>query len=186
MQNYTSSTRFGSSGGIIRSPEPLTNEQLIRAVPSIFAPDKHSSRSDKYTYISTSDMLDGMRKEGFEVYEARQGGSRIEGKAQFTKHMLRFRHASQVPSLHQTHSEIVLVNSHDGTSSYQLMSGLFRLVCSNGLIRADKETGRIRIPHKGNVMDDVLEGAYRIIKDGEDNANSINNLSNLTLSMMSN
>ena len=43
--------------------------------------------------------------------------------------------------------EVVLINSHDGTSAFKLLAGLFRLVCSNGLIVMDAQFGGISIPH---------------------------------------
>ena len=43
--------------------------------------------------------------------------------------------------------ELILLNSHDGTSSYQLMSGVFRTVCRNGLIVSEGEAQMIRVPH---------------------------------------
>jgi uncharacterized protein DUF932 len=39
---------------------------------------------------------------------------------------------------------LILLNSHDGTSSYQLMSGVFRIVCRNGLIVSEGEAQMIR------------------------------------------
>ncbi|EEF6566847.1 DUF945 domain-containing protein, partial [Salmonella enterica] len=30
--------------------------------------------------------------------------------------------------------EIILLNSHDGSSSYQMVPGLFRFICTNGLV----------------------------------------------------
>lgn len=43
--------------------------------------------------------------------------------------------------------EIVLLNSHNGLSSFNLKAGLFRLVCSNGLVVATSVFGGIRIKH---------------------------------------
>ncbi|MBV8275090.1 MAG: DUF932 domain-containing protein, partial [Verrucomicrobia bacterium] len=34
----------------------------------------------------------------------------------------------------QVRPEVVLVNSHDKSSAYQLHCGLFRLVCTNGMV----------------------------------------------------
>jgi hypothetical protein len=51
------------------------------AAPSIFALGKHASRSDRYTYIHTIEVLRGLRKEDFEPFMVAQGASRIEGKA---------------------------------------------------------------------------------------------------------
>jgi hypothetical protein len=159
--------RFGSGGAILRSKNgPLTDDQIIAAAPSVFAEDKHSSRSEKYTYIPTSEVLKGLRNEGFMPYEVRQGGSRDEEKRGFTKHMLRLRREGQV-QVGDSLREIILLNAHDGTSSYRLMSGLFRLVCSNGLVIADGQAQELRIPHKGDIVSQVIEGAYRVIDEGQ-------------------
>ena len=68
------------------------------AAPSIFAEGKHASRSERYTYIPTIDVLRGLRNEGFEPFMVAQGASRVEGKAEFTKHMIRMRHHRDVPA----------------------------------------------------------------------------------------
>src|SRR5699024_11228611 len=35
--------------------------------------------------------------------------------------------------------EIILLNSHDGSSSYQMIPGIFRFVCTNGLVCRSEE-----------------------------------------------
>lgn len=158
--------RFGSGASVLRSATPLTDEQIQHATPSVFADAKHDSRSERYTHIPTSEVLRGLRNEGFMPYEVRQGGSRIEEKRGFTKHLIRLRKETEM-QVGDSVRELVLVNSHDGTSSYQLMNGMFRLVCSNGLVVADGQASMIRIPHKGDIVGQVIEGAYSIIKEGE-------------------
>ncbi|MCV5696676.1 DUF945 domain-containing protein, partial [Escherichia coli] len=54
------------------------------------------------------------------------------------------------------------LNSHDGSSSYQMLPGLFRSVCQNGLI-CGESFGEVRVPHKGNVVEKVVEGAYEVL-----------------------
>jgi hypothetical protein len=71
-------------------------------------------------------VLRGLRKEGFEPFMVTQGASRVEGKAEFTKHMIRMRHAGQVQTQPEA-NEIILINSHDGASAYQMLAGMFRL-----------------------------------------------------------
>jgi hypothetical protein len=117
---------FGQNTFVIRSETPLGEEQMRRAAPSIFAEGKHGSRSERYTYIPTIDVLRGLRLEGFEPFMVAQSKSRIEGKTEFTKHMIRMRHAGQVNTRLEA-NEIILINSHDGASSYQMLAGLFRL-----------------------------------------------------------
>jgi len=86
--------------------------------------------SEKYRFFETSHIVEALMQEGFAVVRAQQSRSRIEGKQDFTKHLLRFRHASMADSAVQsTVPEIVLVNSHDGSSSYTLSLGLYRVIC---------------------------------------------------------
>ncbi len=148
--------------------EPLTNEQIMRAAPSAFAVDKHESRSHRYAYIPTSEVIDGLRENGFVPMFAKQGRSRVPGKAEFTKHLIRFRHTGQAAGLRKVGDvfpEVILVNSHDGTSAYKIMAGLFRLVCLNGMVVSDREFANISIPHKGNVTDLVIEGSYTVLSE---------------------
>lgn len=58
--------------------------------------------------------------------------------------------------------EIILLNSHDGTSSYHMLPELFRAVCTNGLV-CGESFGKVRVPHKGDVVSQVFEGAYVVL-----------------------
>ena len=156
-------TRFARNVHVVRSDLPLIEEQLRLAAPSIFAPGKHASRSERYTYIPTIEVLRGLRKEGFEPFMAAQSRSRIAGKTEYTKHMIRMRHAGQVAARGEA-NEIILINSHDGASSYQMLAGVFSFVCCNGLV-CGTVANDIRIPHKGNFQDEVIEGAFRVLGD---------------------
>ena len=157
-------SRFASHSPSLRSSSPLTDEQIRAVAPSIFAAEKHVSRSDRYTYIPTGEVLTALRKEGFEPFMVCQTRVRQDDRRDFTKHMVRMRHATQVNDAEA--NEIVLLNSHDGTSSYQLISGLFRYVCSNGLVFGDTFSD-VRVHHKGQIVDRVIEGAYEVL-DGFD------------------
>lgn len=149
------------------------------AAPSVFAEGKHASRSERYTYIPTIDVLRGLRKEGFEPFMVAQGQSRVEGKAEFTKHMIRMRHAGQVQTKPEA-NEIILINSHDGASSYQMLAGMLRFVCCNGLV-VGKVVEDIRIPHKGNIQGEVIEGAFRLLDQFETVEASAEGMKALTL-----
>ena len=145
----------------VRSDSPLTDEQIARYAPSILAVDKHESRSDRYTYIPTGEVLKGLKKEGFQPFMACQTRVRNSAKIDHTKHMLRLRHASQISGGEA--NEIILLNSHDGTSSYQMLAGVFRAVCSNGMV-CGEITSDIRIRHQGNILDQVIEGAFTVLE----------------------
>jgi hypothetical protein len=158
----TLATHLAPTTRVLRSEQPLGEDQMRAAAPSIFAEGKHASRSERYTYIPTIDVLRGLRQEA-------QGASRVEGKAAFTKHMIRMRHhrdrSGQVQARPET-NEIILINSHDGASSYQMLAGMFRFVCCNGLV-VGEVVDDIRIPHKGNIQGEVIESAFRVLDEFE-------------------
>ncbi len=62
-------SRFGRVNQI-RRDRPLTREDLMRHVPSVFSENKHESRSDRYTYIPTIILLDNLQREGFRPFFA--------------------------------------------------------------------------------------------------------------------
>ncbi len=123
-------SRFGYANQI-RRDRPLTYEELMRHVPSIFGEDRHTSRSEHYAYIPTITVLENLQREGFQPFFACQTRVRDQSRREYTKHMLRLRRAGEINGQHVP--EIILLNSHDGTSSYQMLPGYFRFVCQNGL-----------------------------------------------------
>ena len=152
-------SRFGRVHQI-RRDRPLTNDELMAHVPSVFGADKHESRSDRYTWIPTITVLENLKREGFQPFFACQTRVRDQSKREHTKHMLRLRREGQITG--KQVPEIILLNSHDGSSSYQMLPGLFRAVCQNGLI-CGESFGEVRVPHKGNVVEKVIEGAYEVL-----------------------
>ena len=156
-----SQVRFSRSRVEARSDrDPLNDDQLRRVAPSIFAEAAHDSRSKRYAYIPTSAVLAGLRREGFEPFMVAQARVRDESRREHTKHMLRLRHRSQI--IAPNTNEIILINSHDGSSAYHMTAGVYRLVCSNGLV-AFREEQDIKIPHKGEVADRVISSAYDVL-----------------------
>jgi hypothetical protein len=154
-------SRFASRSPVLRSDSPLSDDQIHRVAPSIFAEAPHESRSQRYAYIPTATVLTELRKEGFQPFMVTQTRTRHEDRRDFTKHMIRLRHASQINARGEA-NEIILLNSHDGTSSYQMLAGMFRFVCSNGLVCGDT-VADVRVPHKGDVAGQVIEGAYQVL-----------------------
>ena len=171
-------TRFAHRNtAYIQSREPLTDDQLRAVVPSAFAAEKHEGRSARYTYLPTIDVLAGLRREGFEPFMACQTRSRDENQRAHTKHMLRLRRPET--RTEGEASEVILINSHNGTTSYQMLAGVFRFVCMNGLAVGDCE--EIRVAHTGDIVGRVIEGAYSVVKDFERVQAATNEMKAITL-----
>jgi hypothetical protein len=158
----------------LRSPSrytnaPLTEDELFRRAPSIFATEAHESRSQRFRPIPTIDVLRALSKEGFHAVGAKQSRSRDESKRDFTKHMIRLRRFDDVSRTKSSDSvcEIILKNANDGTSAYDLLSGMFREICLNGLIACTDKIDTVKVRHSGNAIENVIEGTYTVLSQTE-------------------
>ena len=154
---------------MIKNNNSLTREQLIELVPSAFANQQSPKVSNKYTFISTATVLEDMKKLGWEPFNASQRKSRKDEDAMFTKHLIRLRN-DEVGKIGDSIPEVVLTNSHDGRNAFTLHAGLFRLVCSNGLVIADTTFEQVKIKHQWynfeeirKIMDGMLEVVPKVV-----------------------
>ena len=147
----------------------LDNDTLRRSAPSVFAATPYEGMSSRYRMVPTIEVVDILRDRGFFPVKAVQSRSRIEGKQAYTRHMIRFRHADYLTpqTVGSELPELVLSNSHDGTAAYRFASGIFRLVCSNGLVVASSNFGNISVKHSGGAdfHDRILDATFRIVED---------------------
>lgn len=146
----------------------LTEAELQRSAPSIFAEHAHGRTSERYTYIPTIDIVRGLEDEGYLVTAAKEARTRDENRRGFAKHLLRFRHRDFMDTpavVGDSVPEIVLLNSHDGTSSYQLHAGMYRFVCANGMVVSDSMIDTVRVHHKGDILNNVIEGVYQVVEE---------------------
>jgi hypothetical protein len=111
-----------------------TMEDLQKYAPAAFATKAAEGVTDRYTFIGSQEIVQRILDLGWELHSAKQNGPN-----HFSRHMVRFRH----PNLgwFNTKSDnvmpqIILDNSHNRASGLQLHLGLFRLVCTNGLVIA--------------------------------------------------
>jgi hypothetical protein len=147
-----------------RPQVPLTMDEIARRAPSALAVRPNAKMSNRYTYVPTIEIINGMIGSGFQPFSASQSLTRIAEKKEFTKHMIRFRHQDVANSLvvGDAIPEVVLINSHDGGCAFRLMAGLYRLACSNGLLVAEAEIMSIAIRHTGDILRDVVIGSERL------------------------
>lgn len=146
----------------------MSDDQIRRIAPSVFADDAHERMSDRYRFFSTAHILGAMRQHGFMPVRVQQTNVRDESRREFTKHMIRFRPVNATDlSVGDSLPEIVLTNAHDGTSAYKLYLGLFRLVCFNGLVTHSADLGDHKVRHSGpeNLINDVIDVSFRVLDD---------------------
>lgn len=140
----------------------LSLQELQRMAPAAFAERAAAHTGARYVFINTRDIVRALMDAGFEPTAATQTQSRQSAGATHARHMLRFQPVVQTLTLDDVLGEIVLINSHDGRSAYTLRAGLFRPVCTNGMLTALGDFGLIHVSHRGNVVANVVQAAQRI------------------------
>ena len=84
------------TNGTLSPALTLSNDDLRRVAPSIFATHPYHDVSDRYRFLPTIHVLDILRDRGFHPVKATQSTTRLADKREFTRHMVRLRHADHL------------------------------------------------------------------------------------------
>jgi hypothetical protein len=125
---------------------------------------KFHTLSDKYKLVKTSDMIEKLEGQGFKLESFVANKVKKKERQGFQKHRAIFSHPSLLKSSHDDGvPQLILTNSHDGTSAVILQLGFFRLVCSNGLIIGKTIGEPIALRHSGKYLYEELDRAVEKI-----------------------
>lgn len=158
---------------ILRTGQPLALTAIRQSAPAVFAEGPHHSRGPRYQYVPTIKPLEFMIENGWGVYEVSQQRSRVADKDHYTKHMVRMRKLDHFfddrPGDHiirQDIPEVIIINAHDGTAAYTVKAGIFRFICSNGLM-VGKTMGSFVVRHTVGpaTSQAVLDAGERVITE---------------------
>ena len=136
--------------------------------------------SKHYSFVPTMNVVNDLRALGYEVVDAKQVSARKKSTKGYQKHMITLEHPKykldQVKEVEITdgktetqiqkpteYPQILLTNSHDGGNAFTLSAGIFRLVCSNGLVIKTEDYGSARLVHKGY----SFEAVQTLVKEFE-------------------
>ena len=162
----------------------LTKEEIQEQAPAVASTQAASNVSDKYVHVPTMELVDDMAKLGWGVSDVKQVGSK-KGLNKFKKHLVIFRNESIVikgDDGETVYPQILLTNSHDGLSSFQFRAGLFRLVCSNGLVIATEDFGQMRIRHKGYSFQELKKTVMELVEELPVTVETLNKFREVVLS----
>lgn len=145
----------------------LSLEAVRERAPAVFAVSAHERLTAQYTFVSTAQVVNVLMDAGFIPVDARQTQAR-RASAMHARHVVRLRRRVETVELKGASvPEVVFLNSHDGTSRYELRLGLFRLVCSNGLIVSRGAFPAYCVAHRGDVVDEVVASAVKVSEQFE-------------------
>jgi hypothetical protein len=129
----------------------MSNEELFKASPSIFADSPIDSVSSQYHFVKTSEILKTFREAGYFPILCGEAKSRSKDGQPYVKHLIQFRSLENFLKVPKDglYYDICIRNSHNLTSSFTLELACFRLVCSNLLTIATDQLMYRKIIHKG-------------------------------------
>jgi hypothetical protein len=135
----------------IRDNSGLTiDNELRKEFPAVFA-DRPSSRvSENYQMYRSDEIIEQMLEKGMRLVEIAQQRARSRNPST-QLHTLRFqpKEAPAIFGINDSVPEVVVMNGHDGRNKFRALAGVFRFICSNGMVVADQELGAVIRRHFG-------------------------------------
>lgn len=143
--------------------KPMSDEELLKAAPSIFSETPISGVSDRYTFVPTYSLLDTFRDSGYYPIMASESKVRDEENQGHQKHIIQFRSLDNIlrPNAKEEYADILLTNSGNAKSSFKLTLSYWRLICSNMLCIPSNTLSHHSIIHSGF----NIEKVYKAIEE---------------------
>ena len=150
----------------LKKVKKLSNEDLREKVPSIFTEKGSAETSKHYTHIPTYKVIEDMRQLGWDVVDAQQVNAYKKSNRGFQKHLVVFQNDELEITGNDgdtVHPRVLLTNSHDARNAFQFQAGLFRMICSNGLVISDHNFSKLKIRHMGYDFSELKETITQIV-----------------------
>jgi len=163
----------------------LSMEQMKKDAPSIFQTKQKSNLSEHYVHIPTDRVISDMISLGWKPCQAVEVKARKKKTIGYQRHMIKFFNPNitiEGQDGDDVFPQIVLTNSHDGLSSFKFQIGLFRLVCSNGLVVCDKSYGDFKLRHMGYTFEELQNKISEAISEFPGLVKKINEFQQVELS----
>ena len=136
----------------------MSMEDIKKSAPTVFQKSPKSHLSENYVHIPTNKVVEDMIQLGWKPCQAVEVKARAKKNIGYQRHMVKFFNPDIViegKNGDNVYPQILLTNSHDGLSSFKFQIGLFRLVCSNGLVVMDTSYGDFKLRHMGYTFSDL-------------------------------
>ena len=143
--------------------QPLEDNEIKYLAPVAFKSEMSTQEvanlglSHHYSFVPTMNVVRDLQTMGWDCVDAKQVKARKKSTNGYQKHMLTFEHPKYKVEGVEEYPQLLLTNSHDGGNAFQLSAGIFRLVCSNGLVIKTEDYGTQRLIHKGYSFEAVQE-----------------------------
>lgn len=148
--------------------QTLSKQQIKHKCPVAFKQTPtNPDVSSKYLFVNTETIIDDLSKLGWYPVTAAQRKAKKQDTV-YSKHMISFQNPDIIirgADGDDAYPRIILTNSHDGLQSFQFSVGIFRLVCSNGLVVATDKFSEFKIKHKGYTFQELRNIVSETVED---------------------
>jgi hypothetical protein len=147
----------------VKNHQPLEDNEIKHLAPVAFKSEMSAQEvsdlglSHHYSFVPTISVVKDLQTMGWDCVDAKQVNARKKSTQGYQKHMLTFEHPKYKVEGVEEYPQLLLTNSHDGGNAFQLSAGIFRLICSNGLVIKTEDYGSQRLIHKGYSFEAVQE-----------------------------
>lgn len=159
-----------------------TNEtKIINPIEQV----KALTDRETYGFVNTRDVLDTFNKAGWSPVSTQYGKVKEERRG-FQKHLIRLENPlyKSIEGLSQNNNsvpQLVLLNSHDSSTSMQLFFGLVRIACLNGII-AGTAINSMRLVHSKSITSKLPQAIDYMVNNFGNFTNQVVALQNKTMS----
>jgi hypothetical protein len=168
----------------------LSNDDIRRMCPLAFKETPtNPGVSGRYTQANTATVIDDLAKLGWYPVQAKQAREKKGSSGIRSFHMIAFQNPDikihktleSGEKVVDTYPRIILTNSHDGFNSFKFMVGLFRLVCSNGLVVCSDQMVNMSIRHINYDFEELRRVVATAIEQVPGIVKTMNDMRNITL-----
>jgi hypothetical protein len=141
-----------------------TKSLLSYSAPAALATHARKGLSESYRFFSTHQLVEALETDNWQVVTARQAGGRFSDPA-YRKHEVIIADRAQFQKAGSEIGEfprVILTNSHDGNAAAKLQAGLWRMICSNGIVISDGFIQSRAIRHTRRTIEEVILAAQAL------------------------
>ena len=168
----------------------MSIEELKKTCPKAFCTTPtNPNLSDKYVQATTIDVVNDLAKLGWYPVQAKQCKAKKNSSGIHSFHMIAFQNPDiKINKIDDegnvtidAYPRIILTNSHDGFNSFKFMCGMFRLVCSNGLVICDNEMVNMSIRHINYDFEKLRKVVVKAIEEVKTIVDTMNKMQTIIL-----
>jgi len=173
MNNKTDSTY---------NPQYLSKNEVRTLCPVAFETSPtNPGLSKHYVHVNTETIIDDMAKLGWKPVGAIMR-NRTKKNTIFSRHMISFQNEDIfIDGEEKAYPRILLTNSHDGKNSFKFHVGIFRLICSNGLVVATESFTHFKVRHQGYTFAELRQVVTDAVADLPERVTVMNKMVNRQL-----